>query len=218
MGLKAILFDMDGLMIDSEVVTYDGYVIEMGKRNLHFDKDFYTKMLGRSIKEITNLFLKEYGHDFDFQALVKDVHKYVSDSFKTTIPLKKGLLEIIEFAKDNNLKMIVATSSSKQRVIDILATAKLLDTFDDIICGDEVTMSKPEPEIFLRACSKLNVLPAEAVVLEDSEMGILAAFRANINVICVPDMKYPELDFATKTYAICDNLIDAINIIRNELI
>ena len=92
----------------------------------------------------------------------------------------------------------------------ILQVANIRHYFDDTICGDEVTCGKPNPEIFLTACKKLGVTTEEALVLEDSEAGITASYAGNIDVICVPYMKYPEEEFATKTLKIVDSLLDVI--------
>lgn len=80
-----------------------------------------------------------------------------------------------------------------------------------MICGDEVTCGKPHPEIFLTACEKLGITPQEALVLEDSEAGITAAHAGNIDVICVPDMKYPDEEFANKTVKIVESLLEVID-------
>ena len=81
----------------------------------------------------------------------------------------------------------------------------------DSICGDEVTHGKPHPEVFLRACEKLGVNPSDAIVLEDSEAGIQAAYSGNIDVICIPDMKYPEQEFEKMTTKILDSLDQVID-------
>ena len=105
-------------------------------------------------------------------------------------------------------KTIVATSSNRDRVDKILAQAKITEFFDDSICGDEVTKGKPNPEVFLKSCQKLGVNVDEAIVLEDSEAGIQASYDANIKVICIPDMKYPEKQYEEKTFKILKDLTE----------
>ena len=101
-----------------------------------------------------------------------DVHVWIDESLRQYVPKKKGLVELLEYLKANNYKTIVATSSGRARVDEILKNADLTKYFDDTICGDEVTHGKPHPEIFLTACQKLDVKPEEALVLEDSEAGL----------------------------------------------
>lgn len=214
--LKAVIFDMDGLMIDSERVTFDGYVIECKKLGHTMTKDFYKTLLGKPVKEIFGLFHQQYGEDFPIEEVIKRVHAYMANLFETQgVPLKPGLVELLHYLKQNNYKTIVATSSNRARVDVILNSANITQYFDDSICGDEVTKGKPNPEVFLKSCEKLGVLPEEAFVLEDSEAGIQASFSANIPVICIPDMKYPEDEFASKTYKIVDSLNDVLTLIQN---
>ncbi len=124
------------------------------------------------------------------------------------VPLKKGLFDLLKYLKEHDYKTIVATSSQRYRVDYIFKLAGLNLYFDDSICGDEVIRGKPDPEIFLKACQKLDVKPSETIVLEDSEAGINAAFNAAIKVICIPDLKYPEPEFAKMTYKIMNNLLE----------
>lgn len=213
--IKAVIFDMDGLMIDSERVTYEGYIDVLRERGLTITKEFYTSLLGKPLAGIYNKFYDEYGEGFEIEDVIKEVHQYMADEFDTHgVPLKKGLIELLKYLKDNNYKTIVATSSHRSRVDHILSLAQIEHYFDDSICGDEVTNGKPNPEVFLRSCEKLGVEPHEAIVLEDSEAGIQAAYSASIPVICIPDMKYPEETYAKQTAAIFESLKDVIPYIQ----
>ncbi|MFR4318094.1 MAG: HAD family hydrolase [Eubacterium sp.] len=118
-------------------------------------------------------------------------------------------MELLKFLKEKKYKTVVATSSERKRVEFILEKAGIRQYFNDIICGDEVEKGKPNPEIFLRACEKVNVNPENALVLEDSEAGIEAANVGNINVICVPDMKFPDEKYQKMSKEICKNLLEA---------
>lgn len=205
--IKAIIFDMDGLMIDSERVTFEGYQEMLKKMNLTMSEDFYITLLGKPIKGIYQRFYDVYGQDFPIESVIKDVHQYMAERFeKEGVPLKKGLISLLEYLKAHHYKTIVATSSNRDRVDNILQSANIEKYFDDSICGDEVTKGKPNPEVFLKSCQKLGVNVDEAIVLEDSEAGIQASHAANIKVICIPDMKYPEPEFVEKTYKIFKDL------------
>ncbi len=205
--IKAIIFDMDGLMIDSERVTYEGYAAECGKLGVTIDKEFYKQLLGRPIPAIHQIFRSSFGQEFPIQEIMGRVHQYLEDTFaREGVLLKRGLTDLLKYLKEHDYKTIVATSSTRSRVDRILSQAGLTPYYDDSICGDEVQKGKPDPEIFLRACKKLGVPPCEALVLEDSEMGIEAAYLAGIRVICIPDMKYPEKEYAAKTLKILDSL------------
>ena len=207
--IKAIIFDMDGLMIDSERVTFECYQERLKDMNLTMDEEFYKTLLGKPIKGIYQRFYDVYGNDFPIQNVIQDVHQLMAERFETEgVPVKKGLVELLHYLKDNNYKTIVATSSNRDRVDKILAQAKITEFFDDSICGDEVTKGKPNPEVFLKSCQKLGVNVDEAIALEDSEAGIQASYDANIKVICIPDMKYPEKQYEEKTFKILKDLTE----------
>ena len=207
--IKAIIFDMDGLMMDSERVTFECYQERLKDMNLTMDEKFYKTLLGKPIKGIYQRFYDVYGNDFPIENVIQDVHQLMAERFETEgVPVKKGLVELLHYLKDNNYKTIVATSSNRDRVDKILAQAKITEFFDDSICGDEVTKGKPNPEVFLKSCQKLGVNVDEAIVLEDSEAGIQASYDANIKVICIPDMKYPEKQYEEKTFKILKDLTE----------
>ena len=214
---KAVIFDMDGLMIDSERVTYNEYVKKLAQLGHHdFTEELYRNCLGKNKPGICQVFIDHYGQDFPMTEVWDDVHVWIDESLRQYVPKKKRLVELLEYLKANNYKTIVATSSGRARVDEILKNADLTKYFDDSICGDEVTHGKPHPEIFLTACQKLDVKPEEALVLEDSEAGILAAYDGRIDVICVLDMKYPEPQFVEKVTKIVDSLDEVIDYLKAQ--
>lgn len=204
-------------MIDSERVTYQEYV-----KKLHmlghddFTEDLYKHCLGKNKAGICKVFTDHYGDNFPMKEVWDDVHVWIDESLRNHVPKKDGLDELLQYLKTHGYKTIVATSSARVRVDEILKNAEIVDYFDDSICGDEVKHGKPDPEIFLTACQKLGVTPDEALVLEDSEAGILAAYNGRIDVICVPDMKYPEPDYASKATKIVDSLKDVIDYLESS--
>ena len=213
--IKAIIFDMDGLMIDSERITFECYQEILKEMGLTMSKSFYISLLGKPIPGIQTSFYEEYGEDFPINEVIKACHELMAERFKKEgIPIKKGLISLLDYLKEHDYKTIVATSSTRDRVDSILSQAHLTKYFDASICGDEVTHGKPNPEVFIKSCEKLNVSREEAIVLEDSEAGILAAFDAHIPVICIPDMKYPEPYFAKKTTRILSSLDEVISFLK----
>ena len=215
--IKGIIFDMDGLMIDSETVTYQMFVKKLNLLGHNdFDEEDYKNVLGKNKKGICQVFIDKYGNNFPIEEFWDETHIWIDESLRNHVPIKKGLIELLEFLKENNYKTVVATSSERARVQEILSNGNIIHYFDDMVCGDDVSKGKPDPETFLTACKKLNVLPKEALVLEDSEPGILAAYRGGIDVICVPDKKYPEEKFACKTTKIVDSLLDVIDYLKSS--
>lgn len=213
---KAIIFDMDGLMIDSERLTYEVYKETVISLGYEFTEEFYILSLGLSKEDELNLYYKKYGDDFPVDLFWESAHITLDNRLFSEVPVKKGLIELLTYLKENHYKTIVATSSQRSRVDHILENSGLSSFFDDVICGDEVTHSKPDPEIFLTACKKLNVDPNDVLVLEDSEAGIAAAHAGNIDVICIPDMKVPGPEFSNIPIKILNNLKDVIDYLRND--
>lgn len=207
--MKAVIFDMDGLMINSERVTYECYKIYLKNLGMEITEEFYKTLLGQTIDVCREKFYKQYGGNFPYEDSVKKVHAMMTEKFVTEgVPVKKGLLELLQYLKKNNYKIIVATSSERKRVDVILNSAGITQYLDDSICGDEVQNGKPNPEVFLKACEKLGVSRDEALVIEDSEAGIQAAFDGGIKVICVPDMKNPEEQYKRMATLICKDLTE----------
>lgn len=214
--MKAVIFDMDGLMIDSERLAFKCYQKVLGTMGLTMSEDFYKSVLGLPDRDIKHVFEKEYGQDFPFDQVLSQTFATMAQDIKEHgVPLKEGLMSLLQFLNDINCKTIVATSSPRSWMEHLLGK-EILPLLTSSICVEEVTKGKPDPEMFLKACEKLDVKPAEALILEDSEAGILAAHRAHIPVICIPDMKYPREDYAQYPLAIVSSLNDVMTMIQNK--
>lgn len=215
--VKGVVFDMDGLMIDSETVTYQMFVKKLNLLGYNdFNEEDYKNVLGKNKKGICQVFIDKYGDSFPIKEFWDDTHVWIDESLRNHVPLKKGLITLLEYLKEQHYKTVVATSSERARVDEILNNAHITQYFDDIVCGDEVTKGKPDPETFLTACQKIDILPQDALVLEDSEPGILAAYQGGIDVICIPDKKYPDEQFACRTTKIVDSLLDVIDYLKSS--
>lgn len=216
--IKAIIFDMDGLLIDSEMISYKCYRDFLKEYNLSFTLEDYIKDYpGRTLIKSLNFIKDHYHLDFDLEKgvqIFRDLEDYHVQN--DGVPLKEGALNLLNYLKQNNYKTIVATSSRKERALNLLDTLHVLPYFNDFVFGTEVEHSKPAPDIFLKACEKLDVLPNEALVLEDSEAGIDSAFQANIPVICIPDLKNPDAVHKEKTACLLNSLDEVIDYIEKS--
>lgn len=131
------------------------------------------------------------------------------------VQLKKGTQELLKYLQEHGYSIALATSSLSSRAHSILDEHDVLHYFDEMICGSDISRGKPFPDIFLKACERLNVLPSEAIVLEDSEAGIQAAYDAKVPVYCIPDLKQPGEDYVQKTQGVLTSLLDVITILEN---
>lgn len=127
--------------------------------------------------------------------MFKSFNKYRKRTTKTRGDLKPGAIELLNYLRENNIKIAVASSSTSERAIGILKNHGIDNMFDTYVFAEDIHNSKPDPEIFLLALEKLSIQNTKCFVLEDSENGIEAAYRANIPVICIPDMKIPNKDY-----------------------
>jgi len=207
--IKAVIFDMDGLMFDTEKLSKEIWQEIAEKKGYNFEDDFFDEMVGLDIEDTNQAFKKNYGQDFPYFKLREEKNKILKKHVKDKgVPLKKGLLEIIDYLKQNEYLIAVASSSYRERIELYLESAGIKEKFDCIIGGDEVSKSKPDPEIFLKGIQKLGVGRDEAIILEDSAHGVLAAAEAGIKVILIPDLVehpaeieklvYKKLDYLTE--------------------
>jgi HAD superfamily hydrolase (TIGR01509 family) len=187
--VKLAIFDMDGLMFDTERVALNSWMKAGQVCGYDITEEIILEFAGRNKIDIGLILKKYFGEDFPYE---KVRNERFADSDKLMmekgVPVKEGLFELLDYLEELGIKKVVATSTGRERAEWLLSRAGVLNRFDTIICGDEITKGKPEPEIFLKACEKMDVDPKDAVVLEDSEPGLLAASRAKIKCILVPDL------------------------------
>lgn len=187
--VKGVIFDMDGLMFDTERVS--GIVWRKTAKTLGFSitEEFISSFRGRNYLGIKELFKKQYGQDFDYDGAraIKQqfFHAYIDEN---GVPVKKGLKELLLFLRKRNIPAAVATSTGRQFAEKMLRMADVYGCLDGFVCGDEIEHGKPCPDIFHKAAQKLGIDPVDCLVLEDSEPGVLAAKAAGGYVIHVPDL------------------------------
>lgn len=187
--IKAVIFDMDGLMFDTERLSKELWRELAEKRGYNFEDDFFDQMVGLDLEATKKAFKEDYGQDFPYLEMREEKNHLLEKHVKEKgIPLKEGLRETIAYLKENQYLTAVASSSFREKIEFYLESAGLKEKFDYLIGGDEVAKSKPEPEIFLKGINGLGVSRDEALVLEDSAHGVLAAAKAGIRVILIPDL------------------------------
>lgn len=189
---ELVIFDMDGLMFDTGQLAYRAYLEGAKEFDFTVNQSVYYYLTGRRDPEIRESMKKLYGDDAPVyrwrDKIIFNRDKILSDEKR--VYKKKGLLELLEFLKKNHYKIAVASSTNREKIEYYFKIEDMPDVFDIIVSGDEVHTGKPNPEIFLRACEKANVLPEHALVLEDSVVGIEAALQGNITAFLVPDDIY----------------------------
>ncbi len=213
--INAVIFDLDGLLIDSEIISFYIYRDLLEKYGLPFEKETYSREYsGRTALHNMQTFLEVY----ELPLTVEDGLVFANDReaeyFKQGVPLKAGAKELLHYLKENHYKILMASSSRRKRAEDVLRSHGILEYFDDLVFGVEIERGKPYPDIFLKACEKAKEAPEHCLVLEDSEAGILAAHRAGNPVICIPDMKMPGEEYQAMTDKILPSLKDVIDFLN----
>lgn len=190
---KCFIFDMDGLIFDTERLFMEQLALVMAKEGYRLTREVYCQSLGMTGEPLKQLMLAEYGEDYPFQSMGQKAREQVNLIADTVgLQLKPQIRSLLEWLKERDIVCAVASSTNSDIVKNYLEKAEIFKFFTAIVGGEMVERSKPEPEIFLLACEKCRVSPGQAVVLEDSENGVKAAFAAGIPSICVPDLKQPS--------------------------
>lgn len=207
--VDAVIFDMDGVLIDSERLSFKCFQEVLKDYDYEMDEKIYLKFIGRNIDGIREVLKNEYGDDFPFEEIYKKKSKLAVElTIKNGVKVKPDVHELLDYLNNKKYKIAVATSTRRKRALELLEEVGVKDKVNCVVCGDQVEHSKPNPEIFLKAADGLEVKPEKCIVIEDSDAGITAAHAANMIGIHVPDMK--ELEERTKKLAfkICRSLID----------
>ena len=209
--IKAVIFDLDGLLIDSEIVSYKIYKEILNQFGHSFSIEEYAQNFSgkTEVKNVTNL-IDTYNLPWTIEMGLDNVLKTEDKFINQGIDLKAGAKELLGHLKDNNFKIAIASSSTRDRALTILRQHNIVDYFDEFVFANEVEKGKPNPDIFLKACDKLSETPEKCLVLEDSEAGIQSAYSANIPVICIPDMKVPNHHCLNMTKAVLSSLEEVI--------
>lgn len=209
--IKALVFDMDGLIIDSERIVQRTWK-EIGP-TLGYEKveDHIYDLLGANVKRRDEYFRATFGEDFPMDRFSELTRKRFYEIMETEgLPLKPGVIELMEEGKKRGLKIGLATSSRQDYAKDIMTKVGVWDYFDGGVFGDQVTKAKPDPEIYLLACEKIEVEPKNALALEDAPAGIRAASSAGMRVVMVPDLVQPEKEIQKLYYKKVETLLEVI--------
>ena len=186
---KTVIFDMDGLLFDSERLTY-GCVNELlAKYGCFMTESAYVSLIGKPFTHFVNYFAANFPEIGDAQRFDDECLKLVRSRYETRgVPLKSGAIELLQYLSSRGIPRVLATSTRKALAERALRLSGVFDYMTYCVYGDEVPNGKPAPDIFLIAARHGGASPADSLVLEDSPSGITAAFAAKIPVIMVPDM------------------------------
>ena len=218
MNIKAVLFDMDGLMVDTESLATEAFIHSAKKQGYDMTKEETLLVLGFTTKSIYEFWENYFKNsDVSGKQLVDDHYKYIENILFTTGPRKMPYIEeLLKYLKESNYKVAVASSSNMNHIINNIEKTELKKYIDEFASGAEVENGKPAPDVFLLAAERLGVKPEECLVLEDSKAGVIAGSSAGAKVIMVPDMFKPDEECKERTYRIVGNLGEVISVLEEK--
>ena len=215
--MEAVIFDLDGLLADTEIISLKVYQELLRDFGIPFTEETYSRdYSGHREEENVQRFLDTYDLPWNFDQTLEKVYELEAQILAKGVNLKKGAKNLLAFLQREGIPIALATSSVESRARMILDSNGILSLFDHLVFAKDVKRSKHYPDIFLKACSDLNVLPESCLVLEDSEAGIEAASRAGISVICIPDLKIPAQSFLNKTEQVFQDLDDVRDYLESK--
>ena len=214
--IKGIIFDMDGLMIDTEMLLQRFWCEAANEYGYPMKPEHSLKIRSLNAKLAEPMLKQLVCEDFEYQKVRKRrmelMNSYIE---KNGVEEKEGLRELLAYLKEKNYTLAVATATDYERTKLYLESIGVFSYFSQVICGNMVKNGKPEPDIYQLAVQKLGYKPEECMALEDSPNGIIAAYRAGVCPVMVPDLDEPGDEIKNIAYRVLDNLKEVIFILKD---
>jgi beta-phosphoglucomutase-like phosphatase (HAD superfamily) len=206
----AVLFDMDGLLLDSERVLMRAWTSAAAEEGIVVPADIYSGVIGRAAKESHRLFVEMFGGDATYQRLRERVDVLIGrDRVRPVFPLKEGVVELLDALRARRVPCAVASSSGAHEIRHRLEAVGVLSHFAAVAGGNEVAQGKPDPAVYRLAAQRLGLAATACIAFEDSENGSRAALAAGAQLIIVPDLRRPPQDVIDRSLHVFDSLHDA---------
>jgi len=211
--VKAVVFDMDGLLVDSEVVYCEALTSQAAAMGYELPREVMNRMIGHAWAGSAQVLRDHFGADFDTERLRTGSIERFYDLAQAEIALKAGVLEILEYLDRAGLPRAIATSSRRADVEHHLSAHGLIERFDAVLAQGDYPRPKPNPDPYLKAAEALGVDPRDCLALEDSHNGVRAAAAAGMMTIMVPDM----LDPTEEMHQLCIRIAADLHEVRELL-
>lgn len=206
----AVIFDMDGTLLDSETM-FRAIVFEvMEELGFAMTDSVHRAMVGSSHEATEKLLIEAFGVSFPYTVFDEKCRAYMHErASQSAVPVKPGARELLGALRDNGIPVAVATSSRAPHAHAHLGAAGLLEMFDTIVTRDDVINPKPDPEPYLTAARRLKVDPVHCIAFEDSFAGVRAAHGAGMRTVMVPDLVHPDTEIKALCTAVLESLLHA---------
>ena len=215
--MKAVIFDMDGVLFDTERLCLESWTRLADEQGLVDMEEVFTCCIGTNHHDTVEIIKARYGQDFPYEEFSARASKLFWQWIEENgMPVKKGVRELLDYLKDKNYLVSLASSSSQRSIERCLDSAGIRDYFNQITSGDLVVHSKPDPEIYKLACASLGVSPEDAYAIEDSFNGIRSAYLAGMKPIMVPDLIPPDEEMKQMSQVILSDLTQVISYLEQD--
>jgi HAD superfamily hydrolase (TIGR01509 family) len=214
MNFEAIIFDVDGLMFDTERIARDSWKQAMAEAGYELSDALYLTFIGHSLADITPALKTTFGEDINVTSIFARRMEIADRLYvEEGVPIKDGLKELLDFLEKQGKRKGVASSSYKEVTLRKLTLAGIAERFETIVGGDEVPEAKPAPYVYQKAAQQMGVEPQRCLALEDSEPGLQAARAAGLTPFMVPDLIAPT----PATRALAERVFPSLHEVRRYL-
>ena len=210
----SVIFDMDGTLLDTQKICVPAWDYAGENQGYNNVGALIENVCGMNEKGWTDYLLKNFPQ-IDLIKFKNEMRQYIIDNLE--VRFKKGALELLEFLKSNNIKMAIASGSSKETILHHLTQVNAMDYFDGFVGSHDVVNGKPAPDVFLKAAELISAKPEDCFIFEDSANGIIAAHTAGMKCIGVPDMVAFSQEIKDIMFAELNDLSEAIPILKKYL-
>lgn len=214
---KAVVFDMDGVLFDTETLCKRSWIQIARKYNITDMESVFMQCVGTNANDTRALILKHYGQDFPYDDFCKETSRWFWEWIEQKgMPIKTGVRELLAYLKESGFQIGLASSSRKTSILHHLENAGIEAYFSVIVSGDMVEHSKPCPDIYLMACRQMQISPKGAYAIEDSPNGIRSAHAAGMLPIMVPDLIAPDEEMRRLSFRIFRDLTEVEEFLREQ--
>jgi HAD superfamily hydrolase (TIGR01509 family) len=215
--IKAVIFDMDGVILDTEKHYVEAWQEAARSFGFDFRREHALMLRSLDVSMACKLMKEIFGEEFDYYA-IREVRRglVASRLEKYGLEKKTGIDELLDYLNSNHIKTAVATATPIDRTLQHLSDIGIKDKFDKIVSAKQVAQGKPAPDVYLYACLQIGEKPEECIAIEDSPNGIKSAYAAGCKPIMVPDLTPPDDEIKPLLYGVCDSLKDVIGLLENN--